>query len=197
MVSPEVKDWIHGISIVWWRENTPFWTAIPGQSSRIWSQETRGWNRYRYSRCLCWKSLESLAVCQTLPLMLMLVHLDSKYIAGLSPSISLSMCTWNQILSFIFFKKSKTMSKTRVKFGLVDLVFFRRILEKFWVDCFLSQASALRELEEAKSYVARRPRWSVDDGHVTTDCHVLAIFLWGQGPEDPHERRIPFWNFHA
>lgn len=138
MVSPEVKDWIHRISIVWWRESTPFWTAIPGQSSRIWSQETRGWNRYRYSRCPCWKSLKNLAVCQTLPLMLILVHLDSKYIAGLSPSLSLSLYVYLE-LNFIFYsfnKNSKTMSKTRVKFGRqVDLVFFRRIWEVL-VECF-------------------------------------------------------------
>ena len=135
-VSPEVKDWIHRISIVWWRKNTPFWTPIPGQSSRIWSQETRGWNRYRYSRCPCWKSLKNLAVCQTLPLMLMLVHLDSKYIAGLSPSISLSMCTWNQILFFIPSTKfrDKVKNKGQIWAGRFGLSVVGS--EKFWVVCF-------------------------------------------------------------
>lgn len=78
------------------------------------------------------------------------------YCRSLSLHISLYVYLESNFIFLFFFKNSKTMSKTRFKFGQVDLVFSESDLRHFG-RVFLSQASALRELEEAKSYVARRP----------------------------------------
>ena len=76
---------------------------------------------------------------------------------SLSISLSLSMCTWNQIFYLLFLQKFQDNVKNKGQIWAGRKWSSVVGSEKFW-SLFLSQASALRELEEAKSYVARRLR---------------------------------------